>query len=405
MEQDLALECVFKIRKVNTSNTNARVAWSSKHDEKLIVLVDKYKEKKWKKIAEEMQHHFNDRDLTAKKCREHWYNFTDPKLNKTSLTEAEELFILIYHRKYKNRWAVISQYLPSRNNNKIKNNFSSLIKRICRKISLNIVEEITSMLEYIKFLYSISFISKLLTMSRNPEEITTITSIYLYEYVMEKKLTTIQCFQYSSAITKAYLDTQATRLKLQKLFTIQPNQAEEFLVKVFDAIEKSFKPSSSFVDNDLIEVVESTLTENDLLLTTNMSPIAPIIIRTPSPYYPPFKQVGGKYFEPDVYQVHEPYYFPIENKSDLHLPTFTFASPAFQDTLQYLAPGFSSPLQFQNFSPRYGIRNFSTLPASTAGSIGGRSFAMPIFAQSTTKETEGNYMPSEINLFTDKYLQ
>jgi myb proto-oncogene protein len=408
MEQDTLRKSVFKIKRTTTSNSNARVAWSTKHDVKLTALVEEYKERKWKKVAERMQQHFNDKELTAKKCREHWYNFTDPKLNKTSLTEAEELFILVYHHKHKNKWAIISQYLPSRNNNKIKNNFSSLIKRVCRKISLRITEEVPTMLEYIKFLYSISFICILLEKSEKKEEITAVTSLYLYEHIMEKSMSVQQCIQYATSITKAYIKLHPTRTELQRFIVIvQQNQIEGFLVKIFEAVKKAYNPASTFTDNDLITLVEDQFRQsnfeivNTSLISANTSPLPSAFINSP-PYYPPFRHSPDKFLESIMHQIQEPHsaHYSVERTSEVRLPIPSFASPAFQAYFQSLTPGLSPSAQ--GYSPMMSSESFTSLPAPTARNKGGRSLAIPIFTPKPNKESENK--SSQFSVFTN-YLQ
>jgi len=413
MEQDTPRKPLFKIIKAPTPNSNPRVAWSTKHDVKLTALVEQYKERKWKKVAEEMQKYFNDKELTAKKCREHWYNFTDPKLNKTSLTEAEELFILVYHHKHKNKWAVISQYLPSRNNNKIKNNFSSLIKRVCRKITLNIMEELSTMLEYIKFLYSISFICTLLEKSKKKEEITSITSVYLYDHVMEKNMSVQNCIQYATAITKSYIKLHNNRTELQRLIVIvQQNQIESFLVRIFDAIKKIYNSASKFTDNDLIKLVENQFREssfeiiNNSLFAINTCPLSSALINSPPSYYPPFKQPPHKFLESIIYQIQDPHSarYPVEARSDIRLPVPSFASPAFQSYFQPFTSGLSPALHspFQEYSsPGMSSESFTSLPAPTARNIGERSLGIPIFVPKPNKEEESK--PGEFSMFMNYF--
>eukprot|EP00826_Nyctotherus_ovalis_P055558 TRINITY_DN7388_c0_g1_i2.p1 TRINITY_DN7388_c0_g1~~TRINITY_DN7388_c0_g1_i2.p1 ORF type:complete len:433 (-),score=65.17 TRINITY_DN7388_c0_g1_i2:1567-2865(-) len=397
MESNPQKTFVFRIKKASVPNANGRVAWSRNHDDKLKVLVEKHNGKKWKKIADEMQKHFNNNELTAKKCREHWYNFTDPNLNKTSLTEAEELFILVYHHKYKNKWAVISQYLPSRNNNKIKNNFSSLIKRVCRKIALNIVEEISTMLEYVKFL--------LLEMSEGQEDITAVTSVYLYEHVMERRLSVSQCAHYAACITKGYLHGHSERTKLQKLASFaQVQQMENFLIRFFSLVKASFGPSSELADSALIELAESVLVENSPQTEANALPMLSAAATAPCGHAA-YKQMANRSFEFGQMLESSPLQTPLEHRSDLHLPVPTFASPAFQAALQLLTPGFSPSPQFRSYSPRVSFGGFSPLPGSVAGSLLGRPFVVPAFTQVSAKESDTRLRYTEFSMFSDTFLQ
>ena len=110
----------------------ARVSWNQKHDSKLLSLVKQNNGKNWKFIALQMQEFFNDPELTAKKCRERWCNCTDPNLNRTSLTDNEELLLLFYHSIHDNKWSLMDQHLTNRHSSMVKINFSISLVMILR---------------------------------------------------------------------------------------------------------------------------------------------------------------------------------------------------------------------------------------------------------------------------------
>ena len=196
---------VFNPGKNKSFISDERPGWGRKHDSQLTKLVQKYKQKNWKQISKEMQEEFNDSELTSKKCRERWFNCTNPNIDKTSLSEYEELFLLVYHYEYKNKWVCISQHLPRRNSSKLKNNFSSLIRRITRKISIDEKEGIISAFEYIQMLYASIIIYDLNGIENSPETAVIIAPIHIYDHVKSKNLTCDQCLKYMIKIGRAHV--------------------------------------------------------------------------------------------------------------------------------------------------------------------------------------------------------
>eukprot|EP00826_Nyctotherus_ovalis_P027764 TRINITY_DN2172_c0_g1_i17.p2 TRINITY_DN2172_c0_g1~~TRINITY_DN2172_c0_g1_i17.p2 ORF type:complete len:221 (-),score=28.20 TRINITY_DN2172_c0_g1_i17:22-684(-) len=183
---------IFKI----SGSEGTRIVWSREHEAQLRRFVELYQGRNWKKIAEEMQRAFICPELSAKKCRERWCNCANPDLDKTALTETEELFLLLYHHEYKNKWTLIAQHLPNRNSTKLKNNFSSFIRKICRRIVINDREGISSMIAYIQILYATCLIHDMIVSSESYDKIVLLAPIHIYEHIKDKKITSEQCIEY-----------------------------------------------------------------------------------------------------------------------------------------------------------------------------------------------------------------
>ena len=92
-------------------------------DEKIVEHVLKFGPKKWSLLVKKMP------ERSAKQCRERWMNSLNPHINKKPWTEQEDQLIVQLVRKYGNKWALISKFLPGRSDNSIKNRWNSSLSR------------------------------------------------------------------------------------------------------------------------------------------------------------------------------------------------------------------------------------------------------------------------------------
>lgn len=419
---------VFKINKGKKAAVVSRVTWGKEHDTCLVSLVEANKGRNWKKIASEMQSLFKDENLSAKKCRERWCNCTNPDLNKTSLTDTEELFLLAYHHTYKNKWALISQHLTNRNSSKLKNNFSSLIRKVCRKIALDEKETLVTLFYYVQSLYAALIIYDLAVSKDNPEEISAIAPVHIYEHVHEKSITGEKCQAYVHRMTLALTSHYKARPALQKLATLaQIDAMKDFLSKVIQGIKTKLNPTLPMNDEVLMNIVESALNDDVpavQLPVKAMSPfptihplpepnIMPAAQYTPVMSMPPLKQQPPySRFDADIIQIPEvrPQYYqsrstPANGELNFQMPAF--GSPAFQASIQSTclqsrgatpSPNQVYPSGFPQMMPAYQMPLICT-PSECMGIMTPFQFhSEPAAAPRQQNKA------SDFTLFTNKYM-
>jgi hypothetical protein len=116
------------------SKKEKRRPWSVKEDETMRMLVEENGTKQWTVIAEKLNKFYPHHSRTGKQCRERWHNHLNPGINKETWTLQEEITLFTYHSKCGNKWADISNYLPGRTDNSIKNHFYSTMRKQYRSL-------------------------------------------------------------------------------------------------------------------------------------------------------------------------------------------------------------------------------------------------------------------------------
>lgn len=111
-----------------------RRPWNSEEDSAILELVGRYGFKHWTVISDQLASEYGIIGRTGKQCRERWHNHLNPTTVKGKWSIDEELKLFESHRSCGNKWADISNLLPGRSDNAIKNHFYSAMRKQYRKL-------------------------------------------------------------------------------------------------------------------------------------------------------------------------------------------------------------------------------------------------------------------------------
>merc|ERR1711988_2014749 len=102
---------------------NSKRSWSAAEDQQLIDLVGRFGANRWPLIASHMPHR------VGKQCRERWFQHLRPEVKKGSWTSQEDQTIENAVLRFGQKWTQISQLLPGRTDNAVKNRYNSNLRK------------------------------------------------------------------------------------------------------------------------------------------------------------------------------------------------------------------------------------------------------------------------------------
>eukprot|EP00826_Nyctotherus_ovalis_P036544 TRINITY_DN324_c0_g1_i2.p1 TRINITY_DN324_c0_g1~~TRINITY_DN324_c0_g1_i2.p1 ORF type:complete len:378 (+),score=74.91 TRINITY_DN324_c0_g1_i2:271-1404(+) len=330
---------VFKVER--TLRLGKRVLWNKDHDNYLLHLVNLNNGRNWKKIASGMQIAFRNEGLTAKKCRERWSNCADPTVDKGSLSKAEELMLLACHQKCGNKWAIIAQQLPTRNSSKVKNTFSSLIKKVSRKIGLEIYDEEVSPLGYIQEFYMAVVVHDMIRLRDDTKEICRIASEHISKHIENRNVRLEQCITYAAELSKALIKYFGNRfLALDFVKDIEAMKA--FVNNIFSIVRFRYEAHTLENDSAILDVIQTALL-NDRTLKLAETIRTDNILSKNIAFIP-------TNIENNDFGITEFFEEPIVKEMPLE-PAFCFSSPELQCFLEPQSPIEDLSPCFKAYSP------------------------------------------------------
>jgi hypothetical protein len=98
-------------------------SWTRHEDQTIIDFVTRNGTKSWARLSALLP------GRIGKQCRERWFNALDPAMNRGPWTPEEDSRLIELHAQHGNRWTKISELMPTRSDNAIKNRWHSTLSK------------------------------------------------------------------------------------------------------------------------------------------------------------------------------------------------------------------------------------------------------------------------------------
>ncbi len=234
-----------------------RVDWTPEQDTLLDSLAARFKGQNWAQVCLLMRNQFGDRGYTPKRCRTRWRNCVNPDINKGKLRASEELLVLVQHSIHKNDWAKISKSLPHRNVNVLRNNFYGVMRRVARRASIGkkCAKDIRP-LYFLQTLYAAMFLLDLLDMP-TPSPKNPVVPLYVFQRVLESKVTREACVEYAEGVRTKFLEQYARFPGIKELAkSCYLSLTTQFFPRFASVARDQVKHDTELTDSLILDMIE-----------------------------------------------------------------------------------------------------------------------------------------------------
>ncbi|OHT01903.1 Myb-like DNA-binding domain containing protein [Tritrichomonas foetus] len=98
----------------------SRLKFTEDEDQKLLMLVNKYGEKNWKKISKIMK------NRTIRQCRDRYRHYISPGINRSPWNDEEDSLLLEKVEELGERWKILEKFFKNRTEVQIRNRYYTM---------------------------------------------------------------------------------------------------------------------------------------------------------------------------------------------------------------------------------------------------------------------------------------
>jgi hypothetical protein len=115
---------------------SSRHVWTSEEDENLKKIVENTGAKNWSNVAYQLnaQIYQGLPIRQGKQCRERWFGSLAPEIQKEPWSVYEDFILFHQQKRFRNKWTLISQYLPGRTEIQMKNRWRKIEKSMKKQM-------------------------------------------------------------------------------------------------------------------------------------------------------------------------------------------------------------------------------------------------------------------------------